>query len=241
MWFDNFISLIKHPWARVILVPLLAILLLVGAIGGTALAIRLKPEMVGLSKGNMLIQAEVEALLADIGKLIALPADETPTVATVSDSEKLKNQPFFKNAQTGDKVIIYSNARKAILYRPTENKIVEVGAVNINQQNQPTPSATETITQPVTFAIYNGTATGGLSQTMADTVSQAIETAEILTRTNASKLDYQASVLVDLKNKPEIAKTVAEALKLSVGPLPAGERRPENVDFLIIVGRDRAE
>jgi hypothetical protein len=58
--------------------------------------------------------------------------------------EKVKDQPFFKNAKNGDKVLIYTNAKKAILYRPGEKRIIEVGAVNINNQQQDpnaTPSA----------------------------------------------------------------------------------------------------
>lgn len=76
-------------------------------------------------------QKEADALVAKVGALIVLPADEKPTVATVQDPEKLKEQAFFANAKTGDKVLIYTTAKKAILYSPTENKIVEVAPVNI--------------------------------------------------------------------------------------------------------------
>lgn len=84
-------------------------------------------------------------LLGKVGQLIALPTDEEPTIATVSDLSKLENKPFFKNAQLGDKVIIYSKSRKAILYRPTDNKIIELAPL-INDQES-TPSA---ITSPAT-------------------------------------------------------------------------------------------
>lgn len=67
-----------------------------------------------------------------VGKLLVLPTDETPTMATVSDPEKLKDQPFFAKAQKGDKVLIYSDSQKAILYNPKENKIVEVAPINAN-------------------------------------------------------------------------------------------------------------
>ena len=77
---------------------------------------------------------ETAALVKKIGELIVLPADEQPTLATVADPEKLKDQPFFANAKTGDKVLIYTNARKAILYNPASNKIVEVAPVNIGNQ-----------------------------------------------------------------------------------------------------------
>ncbi len=81
-------------------------------------------------------QAETQKLLSDISKLIVLPEGETPTVATVTDPEILRSQPFFAKAQTGDKVLIYTNARKAILYSANLNKIVEVAPINIGNPQQ---------------------------------------------------------------------------------------------------------
>ena len=76
-------------------------------------------------------QEEITKMLKEVGKLMVLPEGETPTVATVTDPERLKDQPFFANAKFGDKVIIYTNAKKAILYDSIANKIVEVAPLNI--------------------------------------------------------------------------------------------------------------
>lgn len=78
------------------------------------------------SDPNVKAKEEAKQLIDEVGKLIILPADETPTIATVSDLSKLRDQPFFANAQIGDKVLIYSKAQKAILYRPSEYKIIEL-------------------------------------------------------------------------------------------------------------------
>jgi hypothetical protein len=75
--------------------------------------------------------AEIQQLVETVGKLLVLPTGEQPTVATVTDPGKLASQPFFANAKTGDKVLIYSTAKKAVLFRPSENKIVEVGPVSV--------------------------------------------------------------------------------------------------------------
>ena len=66
-----------------------------------------------------------------VSRLIILPTDEEPTIATVADPDRLQDQPFFDNAKTGDKLLIYTNARKAILYDPVSDKIVEVAPINI--------------------------------------------------------------------------------------------------------------
>ena len=92
---------------------------------------------------QILAQKEVAELVAKVGKLVVLPADETPTVATVSDPEALKDQAFFASAQKGDKVLIYAEAKKAILYSVVMNKIIDVAPLNIGNQKAVTPPVTE--------------------------------------------------------------------------------------------------
>lgn len=76
---------------------------------------------------------EIKGVTDKLQGLMELPKNEQPTIATVTDKGKLKDQPFFKNAQNGDKVLLYINERKAILYREKDNKIIEVAPININQ------------------------------------------------------------------------------------------------------------
>jgi len=71
----------------------------------------------------------LEDVLTKIGKIIALPEGEKPALLIVNDPEKLEGQVFFDNAKIGDQVLIYQQARKAILYDPLANKILEVAAV----------------------------------------------------------------------------------------------------------------
>ena len=76
-------------------------------------------------------QKETNEIVSLVGKLMVLP-EEQPTIATVTDIEQLKDQPFFVNAKKGDIVLIYTKAKKAILYDPVSNKIVEVSFLNTN-------------------------------------------------------------------------------------------------------------
>ena len=78
-------------------------------------------------------QEEVANITNKLGKLMILPEDEEPTVATVLEKDKIQDQPFFSKAENGDKVIIYTKAMKAILYRPSANKIIEVAPISITQ------------------------------------------------------------------------------------------------------------
>jgi len=69
------------------------------------------------------------ALIREVGSLILLPQGEVPTVATVTDPSKLQGQQFFSNARVGDKVLIYTQAKKAYLYRPSLHLLVEVAPI----------------------------------------------------------------------------------------------------------------
>ncbi len=82
---------------------------------------------------NIEAQKMTDQLVLSLGKLMELPKDEVPTVATISDKEKLSGQSFFTNAENGDILFAYTNAMKAILYRPSTNKIINVAPISINQ------------------------------------------------------------------------------------------------------------
>ena len=95
------------------------------------------------------MQEEVQAVVEQVGQIMILPQGEQPTLATVSDLSQLKDQPFFVNAKIGDKVLLYANARKAILFDPVANKIVEVAPINIgNQEGAPPVPAPESVESP---------------------------------------------------------------------------------------------
>jgi hypothetical protein len=120
----------------------LTLVLLLTTIGSSALAYSYYAQLNTLkSNPQKAAQQETKELVAAVGKLIVLPTDEEPTVATVADPSKLQDQPFFAKAKQGDRVLIYTNARKAILYDPVANKILEVAPVNIgNAEPAPEPA-----------------------------------------------------------------------------------------------------
>lgn len=78
------------------------------------------------------IAKEVEDVVTRVGKLIVLPQGEEPTVATVTDPALLKDQAFFANAKTGHKVLIYTQARKAFLYDPERNILIEAAPLVVD-------------------------------------------------------------------------------------------------------------
>jgi hypothetical protein len=114
-------------WRRILVgLALLALLVLVYGYVHT------RQELNRLKNPQTATQDETKNLVNQVGQLIILPEGETPTVATVKDATKLKNQEFFARAQNGDKVLIYSKSGRAVLYRPSTDKVVEYSKVNLN-------------------------------------------------------------------------------------------------------------
>ena len=77
-------------------------------------------------------EQEAKDIIARVGRHMMLP-NETPIVTTVTDVASLRGQSFFANALNGDRILVYS--KRAILYRPSIDKIIEVGYI------LPTPAA----------------------------------------------------------------------------------------------------
>lgn len=107
-----------------------ALVILAAGLVGLAYFYYAKSKATGSQPASLSTNA-TKKLLEKISELIVLPQDEEPTIATVADPEQLKDQPFFAKAQKGFKVLIYTNAKKAILYDPVSHKIVEVAPLNI--------------------------------------------------------------------------------------------------------------
>src|SRR3989339_142767 len=81
-----------------------------------------------------LLKAENEALITSIGMLIELPQGEEPVIGTIQDAATLaQDQKFFSSAQNGDRVLIYKD--KAIIYRPSLKKLINVGPVYLNESS----------------------------------------------------------------------------------------------------------
>jgi hypothetical protein len=73
----------------------------------------------------------VEVIKYMVAEHMVLPANEQPALVTVVDKNKV-NTKFLKQSENGDKVLIYQNNKKAIIYRPSINKIIDIGPVLID-------------------------------------------------------------------------------------------------------------
>jgi len=197
---------------------------------------------------------EKSDLLKKIGKLIDLPGNEDPTIATVQDVKKLSTNPFFAKAENGDRALFYTKAKRAILYRPSINKIIEVSQINVEQANgsgtnidssglSATPTKTVTSITPTIqtkgrLAIYNGTKIAGLANKEKDFILSRTTNLEV-TKIGETINSYNENLVVNLKGSNDTAaKQLAELMEGKVSSLPAGELAPTNTDLLLIIGKE---
>ena len=111
---------------------------------------------------------EAQNLVEKVGKLMELPSEQ-PQIATVSDISKLPGDQFFARAENGDKVLIYNIARKAILYRPSVNKIIDVAPLAVVK---PTAEPVQVATVSATPTVIPTIIKKSLSPTLTPTVTQ---------------------------------------------------------------------
>lgn len=196
---------------------------------------------------------EIEALVGKIGKVMELPSDEVPTLATVSDKEKLVSQEFFKRAQNGDQVLIYAKNGRVILYRPSTGKIIDMTSVNMPAPVEAPAAATppqppETIAVPedvnleavpvtAKVVLLNGSTRVGVTNGVENRLKTAFPNIEITAKEKASKSDYLGTTIADVsgKNAP-LVQSLSDALPGSVASVPSGETIPPGTDIVVIIG-----
>lgn len=218
------------------LILFLSIITLIG-LGIAAFSVykytRMQKELQAIKKSTTASQKtnndQMSKIVAEVGKIYKLPEGEVPTMATISDVNKLKDQPFFKNSKNGDILLVYNKAGKAILYNPTEKKIVEVAPVGDTSQQ---------IRSKVW--LRNGTSTGGLASKLETEIQKNFPGMTIAGKDNAVKNNYDKTIVIVLNDSAKDAGAVlAKTLNVSTADLPSGENKPAGADLLVIIGKDR--
>lgn len=116
----------RRPSLRIII----AIALLIILIGGSFLAYQRTKKTDDLNN--------VAVIIEKVSRHYKLPESEEPALATVTDKSKIST-PFLNSAENGDKLLIYQDAKKIIIYRPSIDRIIDTGPVSIaplEQTNQ---------------------------------------------------------------------------------------------------------
>ncbi|MBT3690255.1 LytR C-terminal domain-containing protein [bacterium] len=169
-------------------------------------------------------------VLSMLSKHMVLPDGES-NIIVIEDVETLKQQqPFFALANNDDQLIVYSD--QAIIYRPSTDMIIKVGAVQTEEAAEPLSDVS------LTFDIRNGTTVAGQAGILADQI-RAVELFEVVNVGDANKKDYATTVIYDLTEgeKQDAIAVFAQTLGLElVEGFPEGELESE-AEVLIILGQ----
>jgi DNA-binding transcriptional MerR regulator len=157
-------------------------------------------------------------------------------VAIIDNEETLRNHPFFANVHDGDKLLIYKEDAKAVLFRALTNEVIAFAPLDA----VPSTSYEQIEGTPV-VALRNGMGTPYDMKTFEAELTYVEPKSVVVDNENAGRSDYKKSILVDVVgNRKEEAKALAYKLRLTLSELPPGEfRPPAGVDFLVILGKDR--
>lgn len=159
-------------------------------------------------------------LIQQVAAKAVLPTDESPSISTVVNATAV-NQPFLKGAKNGDKVLLYFQAGRAIVFRPSTGQVVNMGALQ-----EP---------QPKVF-IRSGSPDADTSKIGAEIAASG--DFDIASRDQSPVNNYTKTIVVDVAgNRPDIANQLANVLHATVAKLPDGESAPD-ADLLVIVGSD---
>jgi hypothetical protein len=201
-------------------------------------------------------KVDLQLTIARVRRHIMLPTNETPTLAIVSNVEALKSQAFFANAKNGDKVLVYTNAKKAYLYDPIADVIVEVGPIVITPPS-PTPTSNVTADEQALLhgttpsptptpellraAVYNGTKQADLTDSFILSMRGKVTNVLVADKQAAANTNYPITLVIPVTSlKTAEVQAVATAIGATFQKaLPAGETMPKNDDFLIIIGSDQ--
>jgi hypothetical protein len=185
-------------------------------------------------------EAEVKQLVEQIRKFYDLPTDENPTVATVSDKSKVVNQPFFAKAENGDKILIYRKNKLAILFRPSQNRLINVGPIDLDAvSGNSTGSGSTTQAAIAKLGLYNASSTVGITTDVEKklTTSAYASQISIAEKKNANSKSLGKVLIVDVAgSNKDLAEKIAATLGGEVGSLPAGETKP-GVDIAVFIGK----
>jgi hypothetical protein len=161
-----------------------------------------------------------------VSKLMLLPS-EKPSVAVITDVANIKSeQPFFANAQDGDRILVYSD--RAVIYSVKNNLVVNTGPISLIKTE-----SDETMVWKL--EIRNGSRVKGAAAKLSEQY-KTDPGFELVDVTNASRNDYQGNLLINFTAK-DVAELATSFSASSTSALPEGEAS-SSADLLLIIGNN---
>jgi LytR cell envelope-related transcriptional attenuator len=218
----------QHRQFGHLLFIILAILLIVMTVATTWLFVNYRDAMnqiaddTAVTETGELSEAQVQEIIAKVGKHIVLSGEETPVVARLEDAANLKaEQAFFKYAENGDFLLIYSD--RGIVYSPDKDILVNVGPTQSPQ------------IQGSSVEVRNGSLTSGAAQELGQQINEQ-PAYTVIGFGNAANFDYEKTVLVNL-GEGDVTDLEETFGVTAVMEMPEGEAQPQ-AEIVVIIGNN---
>lgn len=185
----------------------------------------------------------IEAIVDKVSSLIFNQNTEKPMVVTIVNIDELqsKDPMFYKDAQNGDKILIWTE--KIALYSSSADKLISVLPRALwDQQNTEPATSTQsvkplTIDEKATITVKNGTSKIGLAKTIGDLLLQS--GLDVVKTGDAKSKNYVQTQIIRLTSEsyPKTEEVLKKDLKVEVTQgIPANYS--DKTDYIVIVGAD---
>lgn len=209
-------KIINKSDARTVLIITLAV------IAGVVIGVKL----IGRGSGIR----DLSSVKRSVDKLMILPKDEEPTLLIVEDKKQVKDQFLNAKSENGDEVLVYTKNKMVIIFRPSNNKIVAVGTVTVDEALVESKGASLTV--------LNGNNDQTKTSAIISQIKKAYPDMKVVDGGSANKQDFSTTIVIDKNNqKPNLKDTLATLIDGKVGVVPLSESQPSS-DLLLIVGKD---
>lgn len=190
-------------------------------------------ELRNKQQGQQMTEEQRQKLLSRVKKHMVLP-EEQPAIISINNPKELaKREDFFKPAQENDLLLLYRN--KAILYRSSTDKIVDVQPVRTpntsTQQRRRTNTSTQT--NSISVDVRNGGAASGSASELAERLEKRPQYT-VTNVGNAATSTYRENILIHNNTETDISTLEQQLGVSSTTELPQGESS-SNADAIIIL------
>lgn len=187
----------------------------------------------------------IEMVVDKVSSILFSQSNERPLVVTIVNIDELqdKDPVFYKEAQNGDKILIWSE--KIALYSSAADKLIAVLPRALwDQQNTEAATSSQpvkplTVEEKATITVRNGTTDTGTAQKIADLLVQSgLNVTKI---GDAKSRNYTQNKIIRLTDKayPKTEEILAKNLKVDiVSGDPANYT--DKTDYIVIAGSDMA-
>jgi hypothetical protein len=196
---------------------------------------------------------DIQATMRHLESIVDIVNGDIPTYALIDDPEKVRSEPFFTNAKSGDGLFVYPKTKIAILFRPSTKKIInfnftkngedknykntKTSGQDISANNVSTAEAKMEIGTVIQI-IYS--TKNEKSEAKVSDIREYVEKVEgysLLSVTSQSTIGDKVwdDTIVGLGAEQPVIEKLSRDFELKVGLLPDGLKPQKGANVLIII------